>query len=78
MGQSLMPEVATAAAPKLSDLDGLAHAAYGLENVPALILVRPDGHIAFRGQASRPELLRAYWERVFTAPGDSTSVAGRE
>ena len=54
-------------APALSDLDGVAHAAYGVEETPALILVRPDGHIAFRGPAERPELLRAYCERVFGA-----------
>ena len=49
----------------LSDLDGIAHAAYGLGSTPALILVRPDGHIAFRGPADEPELLRAYCEKVF-------------
>ncbi len=48
----------------LSDLDGEAHAAYGLDT-PALILVRPDGHIAYRGSADRPDLLRGYCERVF-------------
>ena len=51
----------------LSDLDGLAHGAYGVVDTPALILVRPDGHIAFRGPADRPELLHAYCDRVFGA-----------
>ncbi|WP_257998749.1 hypothetical protein [Xanthomonas arboricola] len=55
------PDDATA----LSDLDGAAHAAYGIADTSALILVRPDGHIAFRGRADTPELLRAYCERVF-------------
>ena len=51
----------------LSDLDGVAHAAYGIVDTPALILIRPDGHVAFRGPIDRPELLRAYCERVFGA-----------
>jgi 3-(3-hydroxy-phenyl)propionate hydroxylase len=51
----------------LSDLDGVAHGAYGVDSTPALVLVRPDGHIAFRGPASQPELLRAYCEKVFGA-----------
>jgi len=52
--------------PALSDLDHEAHAAYGLDEA-ALILVRPDGHIAYRGPADRPDGLRAYCERVFGA-----------
>lgn len=55
-----------AATDSLSDLDGAAHAAYGLNGTPALVLVRPDGHIAFRGPASRPELLRRYCEEIFS------------
>jgi 3-(3-hydroxy-phenyl)propionate hydroxylase len=55
-------------ATPLSDLDGVAHAAYGTDDTPAFILVRPDGHIAFRGPAGQPELLRAYCARVFGAP----------
>lgn len=49
---------------RLFDLDGHAHAAYGLEGTPALVLTRPDGHIAFRGPADRPELLAAYCRNV--------------
>lgn len=49
----------------LSDLDGEAHAAYGLGEEAALILIRPDGHIAFRGRADRPDLLDAYCQSVF-------------
>ena len=52
-------------APVLSDLDGKAHGAYGLEGQPAVILVRPDGHIAFRGTADRPDRLAGYCRRVF-------------
>ena len=53
----------------LSDLDGVAHAAYGLDGTPALVLVRPDGHIGYRGAADRPDLLTAYCRRVFAHPG---------
>ncbi len=52
----------------LSDLDGRAHAAYGLDGHPAFVLVRPDGHIAFRGPAHQPDLLRNYCEKMFGAP----------
>jgi len=50
----------------LSDLDNEAHAAYGLSSA-ALVLVRPDGHIAYRGTADRPDKLRAYCEKIFGA-----------
>ena len=48
----------------LFDLDGNAHAAYGFEGRPALVLVRPDGHIAFRGAADEGEALEAYCAAV--------------
>lgn len=51
-----------------SDLDHEAHATYGLSKA-SLVLVRPDGHIAYRGGADRPEKLRAYCQRVFGDPG---------
>ncbi|MBB4001244.1 FAD-dependent monooxygenase [Aurantimonas endophytica] len=58
--------VAEAAAPlALSDLDGEAHAAYGIGSSPALVLIRPDGHIAFRGLADQLEALGAYCQKVF-------------
>ena len=57
-----------ALATDLADLDQRAHAAYGLRGRPALVLVRPDGHIAFRGAADHPELLRSYCTRVFGPP----------
>ena len=60
-----------AATDSLSDLDGAAHAAYGLNETPALILVRPDGHIAFRGQAAKPEALLRYCETVFARPAEA-------
>lgn len=52
----------------LSDLDGVAHAAYGLADSPALVLIRPDGHIAFRCPAERDDLLLAYCENTFGRP----------
>jgi DNA-binding transcriptional LysR family regulator len=64
LGKSV-PEAGDATA--LFDLDGVAHGAYGIEGAPALVLVRPDGHIAFRGPLDKPELLRAYCGRVFGA-----------
>lgn len=54
--------------PVLSDLDGKAHGTYGLEGQPALLLIRPDGHIAFRDAADRHDRLTAYCRRIF-APG---------
>ena len=57
-----------AARDSLSDLDGAAHAVYGLNGTPALVLVRPDGHIAFRGPASKPDALLRYCEKVFAQP----------
>lgn len=71
-----VPQPGDAAA--LSDLDGVAHAAYGVDETPALVLVRPDGHIAFRGPLDRPELLRAYCIRVFGGDHARQADPGRE
>lgn len=57
--------VEASAAPVLFDLDGRAHAAYALDDLPALILIRPDGHIAFRTQADQPDLLKQFCSKVF-------------
>ena len=51
--------------PVLSDLDGKAHGAYGLEDQPAIVLVRPDGHIAFRDTADRHDRLASYCQKIF-------------
>jgi 3-(3-hydroxy-phenyl)propionate hydroxylase len=51
----------------LYDLDGFAHAAYGTNDQPALVLVRPDGHIAFRGPVEKPHLLVEYCTKMFGA-----------
>lgn len=59
-------------APVLSDMDGKAHAAYGLEGQPALVLVRPDGHIAYLGAVDRPDRLAAYCRKVF---GEAAAAA---
>ena len=64
----LIPRAELGETPILSDLDHRAHGAYALDGIPALVLVRPDGHIAFRGPAEKPELLRAYCEKVFAVP----------
>lgn len=61
------PTVDGAGVPVLSDMDGKAHGAYGLEGRPALVLVRPDGHIAFRGDADRADRLAAYCRKTFGA-----------
>lgn len=54
----------------LSDLDGVAHAAYGLKATSAMVLMRPDGHIAFRAPADRADLLQAYCDRTFAVPSE--------
>ena len=64
----LIPRAELGGTPLLSDMDARAHGAYALAGIPALVLVRPDGHIAFRGPAERPELLKAYCEKVFGVP----------
>ena len=61
----LTPEAAASSVTRLADRDGHGHSKFGLEGRPALVLVRPDGHIAFRGPADEPELLRKYCEKVF-------------
>ena len=58
-------ELAATSVLRLSDLDGDAHSAYGLNGSPAFVLVRPDGHIAFRGAANRPEQLVKFCEKAF-------------
>ena len=64
----LVPKAEAGDAAILSDLDARAHEAYALDGIPSLILIRPDGHIAFRGPAERPELVKAYCEKAFGTP----------
>jgi 2-polyprenyl-6-methoxyphenol hydroxylase-like FAD-dependent oxidoreductase len=49
----------------LFDWDGAAHALYEAEP-GAILLVRPDGYIGFRGGARHIEALREYLTRIFT------------
>lgn len=72
LGAPLGPELAAGPTAFLTDRDGHAHRAYHLEGQPALVLVRPDGHLAFRGAADQPQLLRQYCARVF---GTATPIS---
>ncbi|WP_326520659.1 hypothetical protein [Xanthomonas arboricola] len=71
---------ATAALPQpddasvLSDLDGAAPTADWTVHAGALILVRPDGRIAFCSHADAPERLHADCRHVF---GQATEGAAR-
>ena len=67
----LSPVAQGSSATRLADRDGHAHSAFGLEGIPALVLVRPDGHLAFRGPADEPELLRQYCEKIFGPAKDA-------
>ena len=61
------PAAATASVAevtRLYDLDLHAHAAYGLQDTPALVLVRPDGHIAFRGAADDGDQLQRFLHQL--------------
>ena len=51
-------------AADLRDLTGLAHAAYNLFE-GGIVLVRPDGYIAYRSNDFDPVKLRAYLARIF-------------
>ena len=50
----------------LRDLSGLAHAAYQLTG-GGIVLVRPDGYVAYRSGDLDPQKLRAYLLRIFGA-----------
>lgn len=69
------PMVGGGDVPVLSDMDGKAHGAYGLEGRPALAMVNPDGHLAFRADAERVDQLTAYCRKVFgSASGGAAPV----
>nr|QIS94334.1 Tjp8 [Symphyonema bifilamentata 97.28] len=53
--------------PMLLDFDSFAHKAFGLEN-PALVLIRPDGHVAFRAAINDYQALQMYARQVFKMP----------
>ncbi len=52
------------AADFLMDREHYLHEKYGVTS-PCLYLLRPDGHIAFRGRLDDAEKLSAYFERIF-------------
>jgi hypothetical protein len=49
--------------PLLTDSEGAFRAAYGASR-PALYLVRPDGHVAYRASPVRREALERYLGRI--------------
>lgn len=61
----LTPEAITNSVLHLANRNEHAHAAFDLESIPALVLVRSDGHLAFRGPADQPALLTKYCKKVF-------------
>lgn len=71
----VVSEVGASSVMRLLDRDGQAHSAYGLEGIPALVLIRPDGHIAFHGPADQPELLREFCSQVFVAKDEPVDIA---
>jgi 2-polyprenyl-6-methoxyphenol hydroxylase-like FAD-dependent oxidoreductase len=52
----------------LFDISGLVHSLYEMMS-GGMILVRPDGYIAFRSNGFDPDLLRKYFERIFPGTG---------
>ena len=50
----------------LLDIDPFAHQVYGLER-PTLVLIRPDGYVAFRGAATDGAPLGDYLRRHLTS-----------
>jgi 3-(3-hydroxy-phenyl)propionate hydroxylase len=48
----------------LFDFDCFAHKAFGIKK-PSLVLIRPDGHVAFRASATDYKALQIYARRVF-------------
>ncbi len=49
--------------PALLDLTGRAHERYGAAE-PCFFLIRPDGHVGFRGTSPDGERLRAHLGRI--------------
>jgi hypothetical protein len=56
----------------LFDISGLVHSLYEMMS-GGMILVRPDGYIAFRSNGFDPDLLRKYLERIFTGDANRFS-----
>jgi hypothetical protein len=53
----------------LFDSDGSAHALYEAES-PAIVLIRPDGYIGFRGGARHADALLEHLAVIFSVPAD--------
>jgi len=48
----------------IHDLDGTVHDAFGMATKAAIVLIRPDGHIAFRAPGDAGQALKDYVHRV--------------
>jgi 2-polyprenyl-6-methoxyphenol hydroxylase-like FAD-dependent oxidoreductase len=59
----------------LFDSDGAVHALYEAES-PAIVLIRPDGYIGFRGGARHADALRAHLSLIFPVPPDAHATVG--
>jgi hypothetical protein len=59
--------------PVCQDADGGFKKTYGSR--PLAMLVRPDGHLAWRGESWRDPALRRQFDRTFV-PKDGVSVRG--
>jgi 2-polyprenyl-6-methoxyphenol hydroxylase-like FAD-dependent oxidoreductase len=59
----------------LFDSDGAVHALYEAES-PAIVLIRPDGYIGFRGGARHADALRAHLALIFFVPPDAQASVG--
>jgi 2-polyprenyl-6-methoxyphenol hydroxylase-like FAD-dependent oxidoreductase len=55
----------------LFDSDGAVHALYEAES-PALVLIRPDGYIGFRGGARHADALREHLALIFSVRPDTS------
>lgn len=50
--------------PVVYDFDGMAYGAFGLASQPAIVLIRPDGHIAFRASSSEGDSFIAFVDQL--------------
>jgi 3-(3-hydroxy-phenyl)propionate hydroxylase len=58
----------------LMDIDKFAHNAYHIQQ-PTFFLIRPDGHVGFRGSLRHLDSLQAYLRRFFTVPLDDVQIS---
>jgi 2-polyprenyl-6-methoxyphenol hydroxylase-like FAD-dependent oxidoreductase len=57
----------------LLDSDGSVHALYEAES-PAIVLIRPDGYIGFRGVSRHADALREHLALIFSVPPDANEM----